>query len=107
MTDKDSPRDDVRRTEALFRFGAALPPRDDLDEDLYREWHARDARRPSGLTTYGCAPHLPALTPGQLHQLAEADVQAQAEYDAELRESAAEAQGPSQWELEAEAEAGF
>ena len=78
MTDKDSPGDDIRRTEALYRFGAALPPRDDLDEDLYREWHARDARRPSGLTTYGCAPYLRALTPGQLHQLAEADVQAQA-----------------------------
>ena len=66
MTDKNSHADDVRRTEALYLFGAALPARDDFDEDLYREWHERDARRPSGLTAYGCAPHLRALTPGQL-----------------------------------------
>jgi len=29
--------DDVRLTEALFRFGAALPARDDFEQDLYRE----------------------------------------------------------------------
>ena len=46
MTDKNSHADDVRRTEALYRFGAALPARDDVDEDLYREWRERDARRP-------------------------------------------------------------
>jgi len=56
---------DVRRTEALYRFGAALQPRDDFERNLYREWHARDASRPRG-TSYGGAPHLRGLTPSQL-----------------------------------------
>jgi chromosome condensin MukBEF MukE localization factor len=51
-----SPHEDhVRITEALFRFGAALPARDDFEQSLYNQWHARDDRRP-GFTTYGCAP---------------------------------------------------
>ena len=92
MTDKNSHADDVRRTEALYLFGAALPARDDFDENLYREWRERDARRPPDRATYGRSPHLRGLTPAELRQLAEADVRAQAEYAAEL---------------EAEAEAGF
>ena len=106
MNETSPHKDDLRTTEALFRFGAALPARDDFEQDLYREWHARDARRP-GFTTYGCAPHLRGLTDDQLRELAQADVQAQAERAAELRESVAEPQRQSQWELESEPEAGF
>ncbi len=106
MNEPSPPGDDVRLTEALFRFGAALPARDDFEQDLYREWHARDARRP-GFTTYGRSPHLRGLTAGQLRELAQADVRAQAEYAAELRGSAAEPQHQSHWELESEPEAGF
>jgi hypothetical protein len=99
-------KDDVRLTVALYRFGAALPARDDFEQDLYREWHARDARRP-GFTTYGSAPHLRGLTDDQRRELAQADVQAQAERAAELRESVAGPQRQSQWELKSEPEAGF
>ncbi len=106
MSEISPHNDDVRLTEALFRFGAALPARDDFEQDLYREWHARDARRPR-FTTYGCAPHLRGLTADQLRELAQADTQAQAERAAELRECVAEPQHQSQWELEAEPEAGF
>ena len=91
MTDKNS-HADVRRTEALYLFGAALPARDDFDENLYREWRERDARKPPDRATFGCSPHLRGLTPAELRQLAEADLRAQAEYAAEL---------------ETEAEAGF
>jgi hypothetical protein len=102
-----SPHEDhVRITEALFRFGAALPARDDFEQDLYTEWHARDDRRP-GFTTYGCAPHLRGLTADQLRELAHADVHAQAEHAAKLRESATGRQHQSEQELESEPEAGF
>ncbi len=103
MNDASPHEDDIRRTEALFRFGAALPARDDFDHDLYREWHTRDARR-SGFATYGSAPHLRGLTPGQLRELAEADAQ---ERSAELGEAVTEPPHQSQWELESELEAGF
>ncbi len=104
MNDASPHEDDIRRTEALFRFGAALPARDDFDHDLYREWHARDARR-SGFATYGSAPYLRGLTPGQLRELAEAD--AQAVRAGQLGEAVAEPQHESQSELEPELEAGF
>jgi hypothetical protein len=74
INDASPHEDDIRRTEALFRFGAALPARDDFEHGLYREWHARDAQR-LGSGTYGCAPHLRGLTPGQLRELAEVDAQ--------------------------------
>ena len=106
MNETDPHQDQVRITEALFRFGAALPARDDFEQSLYREWHARDARRP-GFTTYGCAPHLRSLTVGELRELAQADVQAQAEHAAKLRESTAEPQHQFEWEPESEPEAGF
>ena len=61
MNETSPHKDDLRLTEALFRFGAALPACDDFEQDLYRPWHARDARRP-GFTTYGCSPHLHGLT---------------------------------------------
>ncbi len=106
MSETSPHNDNVRVTEALFRFGAALPARDDFEQDLYRKWHARDARR-QGFTTYGCAPHLRGLTADQLRELALADVQAQAERAAELRECIAEPQHQSPWQLEAEPEAGL
>jgi len=89
MTGRNSRADDIRRTEALFRFGAALPARDEFDENLYHEWTERDTRRP-GREVYGRSPFLRSLTPAELRLLAEADVQAQAEYAAE-REAEAEA----------------
>lgn len=95
MTDDASFADAVRRTEALFLFGAALPPRDEFDENLYREWHQRDARRP-GREVYGRSPHLRSLTPAERHDIAVDNVQAEAE-----RASMLEA------EAEAEAEVGF
>jgi hypothetical protein len=96
---------DVRRTEALYRFGAALEPRDDFERNLYREWHARDASRPG--TTYGRSPHLRGLTDSQRRRLAEADVQAQVEYFAELHESTAKPPPQPQLEAEPEPEAGL
>jgi hypothetical protein len=93
MTDDASFADAVRRTEALFLFGAALPPRDGFDENLYREWHMRDARRP-GREVYGRSMHLRSLTYAELHDIAVDNVQAQAERATML-------------EAEAEAEAGF
>jgi hypothetical protein len=104
MTNSSQWETDVRRTEALYRFGAALDPRDDFERNLYHEWHARDASRPTR-ATYGRSPHLRGLTPSQLRQLAEADVQAQAEYFAERRESIAKRR--PQLEVEQELEAGF
>ena len=84
MTDKNSHADDVRRTEALYLFGAALPARDDFDENLYREWRERDARRPPDRARMGApAPAQPdtrratATRRGRLR--------AQAEYAAEAR----------------------
>jgi chromosome condensin MukBEF MukE localization factor len=106
VNETDPRQDHVRITEALFRFGAALPARDDFEQDLYREWHARDARRP-GFTVYGRSPHLRGLTDEQLRELAQADVQAQAEHAANLHESATERQQQSGWEFESEPEAGF
>jgi hypothetical protein len=104
MTDSSERETDVRRTEALYRFGAALDPRDDFERNLYREWHARDASRPTR-TIYGHSPHLRGLTPSQLRQLAEADVQAQAEYFAQPREPRAKPR--PQLEVEQEMEAGL
>jgi hypothetical protein len=106
VDETDPHQDQVRITEALFRFGAALPARDDFEQDLYREWHARDARRP-GFSVYGRSPHLRGPTDDQLRELAQADVQAQAEHAAKLREPAAEAQHQLECELESEPEAGF
>jgi hypothetical protein len=104
MNDNSQWETEVRRTEALYRFGAALDPRDDFERNLYREWHARDASRATR-AIYGRSPHLRGLTPSQLRQLAEADVQAQAEYVAEPREPRAEPR--PQLEVEQELEAGF
>jgi hypothetical protein len=76
--DKESWEDKMRRIEALFRFGAALPARDGFDEALHREWRApRD--RTSARPIYGCFPQLHTLTPRDLRLLAEANVRAQAE----------------------------
>lgn len=96
MTGKNSFADEVRRTEALFLFGAALPPRDEFDENLYREWHERDARRP-GREIWGRHTHLRNLTRADLHHIAVDNVQAQAERAAKLEAD----------EAGAEAEAGF
>jgi hypothetical protein len=102
MNDDASPHeDDIRRTEALFRFGAALPARDGFEHDLYQEWHARDAGRP-GFAIFGCSPHLRGLTLGQLRQLAEADAQERAN---ERGEAVAEPRPESQWKLDPELEA--
>lgn len=68
MDDISQHENDIRRTEAVFRYGAALPVRDDFEQDLYRESSARHSWRP-GFMTYGCAQHLHSLTPGQLRQL--------------------------------------
>jgi hypothetical protein len=106
MTDSSNWEAEVRRTEALYRFGAALEPRDDFERNLYREWHARDASR-APRTTYGRSPHLGGLTDSQRRRLAEADVQAQAEYFAKLDESTAKPPPQPQLEVEPELEAGF
>jgi hypothetical protein len=105
MNDRSQWEAHVRRTEALYRFGAALEPRDDFERNLYREWHARDASRPG--TTYGRSPHLRGLTDSQRRQLAQADVQAQAEYFSELHKSAAKPCPQPQLEVEPDLEAGF
>jgi hypothetical protein len=105
MNDNSEWETKVRRTEALYRFGAALDPRDDFELNLYREWHARDASQPG--TTYGHSPHLRGLTDSQRRRLAEADVQAQAEYFAEFHESMAKAQPQPQPEAEPDLEAGL
>jgi len=77
MTDRNSRADEIRRTEALFRFrGGPSCARDEFDEDLYHEWTERDAAR----GVYGRSPFLRSLTPAELRLLVEADVQAQAEY---------------------------
>ena len=104
MTDSSNCQTKVRRTEALYRFGAALDPRDDFERNLYREWHARDASRATR-TIYGRSPHLRGLTPSELRQLAEADVQAQAECAAKPPEPIEKP--PPQLEVEQELEAGF
>lgn len=93
MIDKDSFTEDVRRIEALFRFGAALPPRDSLDEAFYCEWHARDERR-SSRRIYGRHLHLRNYTSAELHHMAVDNAEAHAERAAKLK-------------AEAEAEAGF
>jgi hypothetical protein len=105
MNDSSQWETDVRQTEALYRFGAALEPRDDFERNLYREWHACDASRPG--TTYGRSPHLRGLTDSQRRRLAEADVQAQAEYLAELHKSTAKPPPQLQTEIEPESEAGL
>src|SRR5215470_274874 len=105
MNDSSQWEADVRRTEALYRFGAALEPRDHFERNLYREWHARDASRPG--ITYGRSPHLRGLTDRQRRLLAEADVQAQAEYFAKLHESTAKPRPQPQFEAEPELEAGL
>src|SRR6266568_6155500 len=99
MNDSSKWEADVRRTEALYRFGAALEPRDDFERDLYREWHARDASRAT-VATYGCAPHLRGLTDSQLRRLAEAE-------RAQLHECAAKPPPQPQLEVEPELEAGL
>jgi hypothetical protein len=106
MNDASQREDDIHRTEALYRFGAALHPRDDFERNLYREWHARDASGQTG-PIFGGSSHLHGLTPDQMRQLAEADVQAQAEYAAEHREPHTKPYRQPQWELEPELEAGF
>ena len=80
----------IRHTEALFRFGAARPARDDFDENPYQEWTECDARRP-GREVYGRSPFMRSLAPAELRLLAEEDVQARAEYAAEREAEANQA----------------
>jgi hypothetical protein len=106
MGDKESWEGKVRRIEALFRFGAALPARDGFDEALYREWGAsRD--RTSARPIYGCFPQLRTLTARDLRLLAEANVRAQAEDAAKLREKEHKREPEQEPKAEAEAEASF
>ena len=104
MDDKEPWANKVRGIEALFRFAAGLSARDGFDENLYREWHARDDRRPAR-RVHGRSLWLRNLTPREMHRLAEANVRAQEEDAAKLREE--EHHRAPDLEAETEAEAGF
>lgn len=103
MGDKEPWADKVRQIEALFRFAAGLSARDGFDENLYREWHARDDRRAS---PQGPRPFSVAVQPDapEMYLLAGANVRAQEEDATKLREK--EHRREPELEAEAGAEAG-
>ncbi len=80
----------IRRTEALFRFGAARPARNDFDQNPYQS--GRSATREGRAAKCTDAPHpCRSLAPAELRLLAQADVQARAEYAAEREAEANQA----------------
>jgi len=94
--------EEIQLQESWLRYMAALPARDEAEQDLYGEWTDRDQARPQQF--YGMlADELQCKTPGEFRRLAESALPVEVETGPEVRHSFTEVPQPSLGEAELEA----